>query len=165
MKYTIVWGSGSAQEPERITPSETRELYQKAFNIINRKLFNSELPYIKIDFFEDPAEAKEEYPDALALFGFLKKTGEPIIVLDLQGTPEWGVNIDTISDLFHEMAHYYCYLHEIKDTDGDDHNYHNLAFKKVIEEHGGKCSYMDDSTGYSDTELSKKTLLEIFDEI
>ena len=163
MKYHIVWGSGSAQEPERITPSETRELYQKAFNIINRKLFNNELPYIEIDFFEDPAEVKE-YPDALALFGFLK-TGEPVIVLDLQGTPETGISTDTIGDLFHEMAHYYCYLHEIEGTDGDDYKYHNLAFKKVIEEHGGKCSYMDDVNGYNVTELNNNMLWEIYDEI
>lgn len=163
MKYTIVWGSGSAQEPERITPSETRELYQKAFNIINRKLFNSELPYIKIDFIEKPTESECK---ALAMFCFDSKREEPPeIILDIHGTPEIGISTDTIGDLFHEMAHYYCYLHEIKDIDGDGDNYHNLAFKKVIEEHGGKCSYMDDSNGYSDTELSKMTLSEIFDEI
>lgn len=153
----------TSAEPEPISADETRALYQKAFSIINRKLFNNELPYIEIDFLEDPAEV-EEYPNTLALFGILK-SGEPVIVLDLQGAPEWGVNIDTISDLFHEMIHYYCYLHGIKDTNGEDRLFHNLEFKKVAEAHGGKCSYMDDVHGYNVTELDNNMLWKIYGEI
>ena len=153
----------TSAEPEPISADETRALYQKAFSIINRKLFNNELPYIEIDFLEDPAEV-EEYPNTLALFGILK-SGKPVIVLDLQGAPEWGVNIDTISDLFHEMIHYYCYLHGIKDTNGENRLFHNLEFKKVAEAHGGKCSYMDDVHGYNVTELDSNMLWGIYDEI
>lgn len=165
MKHGIVWESGPAQETKQIPPKETRKLYQRAFNIINKKLFNDELPNIEIDFAENPIEEiQKAFGDTEALF-FPSYNGKPLIILDLKGAPEIGISTDTIEDLFHEMAHYYCFLHGIKDTDGKDYEYHNLAFKKVIEDHGGKCGYSDNKIGYSDTELNEKILWKIFDEI
>lgn len=152
------------KEPEHITPNETRKLYQRAFEIINRRLFNSELPYILIDFAVDEDEESNE---TRAYFAYYDEEDNhsPEIILDLHGLPEIGISTDTINDLFHEMAHYYCFLHGIQDTDGEDLEYHNLSFKKVIEDHGGQCKYLDDIIGYSDTSLSEQTLNEIFYEI
>jgi hypothetical protein len=168
MKHELIYQKkDDTPEPKPLEPSETRAQYQRAFELINQKLFNNELPNIQIDFIEDmPEELPETISDCSAFFCTQQRYNpEPIIILDLEGTPEMGISTDTIDDLFHEMVHYYCFLHGIKDTDGEDNNYHNLAFKKVIEEHGGKCGYSDDKIGYSDTELNIKILWEIFDEI
>lgn len=162
---SIIWmKQDNMPEPEPITPNETRELYQRAFKIINQKMFNDELPPIPIDFIE--GNKAKTLNNVLASFGYYSEGDpEPIIILDLQGTPEMGISTDTIDDLFHEMTHYYCFLHGIKDTDGKDCKYHNLAFKKAIEDHGGSCKFSDNEIGYSDTKLNKTILFEIFNEI
>ena len=149
------------EEAQPLTPAEQEELYQRIFDILNRRLFGNDLPPITI-------YCLEELPDSyngqgLAAFKYYTdRTQPPVIVLDLQNLPGIGVSKDTILDLFHEMAHYYCYLHGINDHKG---KYHNLNFKKAIEEHGGHCSFSSEIDGYNITTLPAEMLREIFNEI
>lgn len=165
MKRAIVWDTST--EAQELTPDELRGLYRRTFDIINSTLFNGELPPIKIE--------KGEMDDALGVFHSTIETDddnpekEPQILtaeieLDTNEAAVYGINEDNINVLFHEMTHYYCLLHGIKDMDGRN-NYHNLNFKKAIEAHGGKCEYDGPQNGYSYTELPKEIVNAIFDQI
>ena len=94
----------------------------------------------------------------------------PVIFLQFETPPEWGISTDDISDLFHELIHYYCYLHDIKDykiieINGKKEYYHTMQFKKTAEAHGATCNYSDEENGYNDANLPDKILWEIFDEL
>ena len=165
MRRTIVWDA--SPEGQELTPDKLRSLYRRTFDIINSTLFNGELPPIKIE--------KGERTEALGFFHAIIETDdddpekEPQIIatrieLDTTETAVYGINEDNINVLFHEMAHYYCLLHGIKDTDSGS-DYHNLEFKKVIEAHGGKCEYIDPQYGYSYTKLPGDIVNAIFDQI
>lgn len=158
-------------EPEPMTREEIINQYQRVFTVINRKLFNSELPPIKIDY---AAAAVDEPEEAGCLACFCADTDHitpPVILLQFDAPPEWGVSIDDINELFHELIHYYCYLHDIEDCNQKEVNgtvnyyYHNSHFKQEAENHGATCSYLDKKNGYSDTNLPDKILWEIFDEL
>lgn len=169
MRKRIVWDTSPDAQP--LTPDEMRELYRRTFEIINSTLFNGELPPIEIN----KGEQYDRGKDARAAFHIVIETDddnpkkEPRIIktyieADLQEREVYGINEDNINQLFHEMTHYYCLLHGTKDTDGGN-DYHNLEFKRVIEEHGGKCEYNSPQYGYSETELPKEIVNAIFDQI
>lgn len=153
-----------AAEPEPMKREEILEQYQRAFTIINRKLFNNELPPIEIDY---PKGDPKEWGEGLACFiQYIDKSAPPYILLQFQDPPEWGISKDDINSLFHELIHYYCYLHDIKDMDRDkDPQYHNKEFKRITEGYGATCEYTGDKYGYSYTNLPDSILTEIFDEI
>ena len=151
-------------EPEPMKRDEILEQYQRAFTVINRRLFNDELPPIMIDYPEgDPGE----WPECIACFEYNPdRKDPPIIFLQFEYGAEWGISTDDIDDLCHELIHYFCYLHEIDQMDRDKApQYHNSNFKKAAEDHGAKCSYQDEETGYCITEWPKETLEKIFDEL
>lgn len=153
----------TSPEPEPMKRDEILEQYQRTFTVINHRLFNDELPAIMIDY---PEGNPEKWPDCQACFYFYADRKEPpVIFLQFEYGAEWGINTDDIDDLCHELVHYFCYLHDIKDTDGPQYDYHNLNFKKAAEDHGAKCSYSDEKGGYCITEWPKETLEKIFDEI
>ena len=150
-------------EPEPMTREEILSQYQRAFTVINRKIFNSELPPIEIDCAAARTdEPEKEKAGCLACFSFDTDRITP---------PEQGINTDDINDLFHELIHYYCYLHNIRDCDWKEINgttdisYHNLQFKKVAEAHAATCNYSNEESGYNDANLPDKILWEIFDEL
>lgn len=151
-------------EPEPMTRDEILEQYQRAFTVINHRLFNDELPAIMIDY---PEGDPEEWPDCGACFQWhVDREEPPVILLQFEDGPEWGINTDDINLLCHELIHYFCYLHEIKDMDrGKAPQYHNLNFKKAAEDHGATCSYSDDEHGYNMTEWPQEVLEKLFDEI
>ena len=155
-------------EPEPMTREEIINQYQRAFVVINRKLFNNELPPIQIDY---PANNHREKGECLACFSFdTDRITPPVIFLQFETPPEWGISIDDINDLFHELIHYYCYLHNIKDyefieTGGKKENYHTMQFKRAAEAHGATCNYLDEESGYNDANLPNKILWEILDEL
>lgn len=156
-------------KPEPMTREEIINQYQRTFAVINRKLFNNELPPIEIDY---PADDHRKKGKCLACFSFdTDRITPPVIFLQFEAPPEWGVSIDDINDLFHELIHYYCYLHNIRDCDWKEINgtidisYHNLQFKKVAEAHAATCNYSNEESGYNDTNLPDKILWEIFDEL
>lgn len=134
--------------------------YQRIFDLLNEKYFDNKLPPIKIDYIPP-----EKIENALACFGFDDETNETEIILQLNELPEYGVNIDTISNLYHELIHYYNYLHGVRDASGKDLLYHNFAFKKAAEEHGAKCEYTDIKNGFNNVSLPVKELSEVFDRI
>lgn len=150
-------------EPEPMKRGEILEQYQRAFTVINHRLFNDELPPIMIEY---PDGDPEEWPDCLACFAYDSSRKEPpVIFLQFDGVPEWGIDTDDIGDLCHELIHYFCYLHGIENTGPAPDYYHNLNFKKAAENHGAKCSYNDDKSGYCITEWPREVLKKIFDEL
>lgn len=60
---------------------------------------------------------------------------------------------NTCASLLHEMVHYYCYLHKIKDT-SNNHRYHNKKFKAEAEARGLVLEYAS-VIGWSITEPSE----------
>ena len=145
---------------------EILEQYQKAFAVINHRLFNDELPPIMIDYItKDP----EGWHECAACFrGYEDGRKPPFIVLQCgsDSDPMEGMDLDTINDLCHELIHYCCYLNGIEDIDWEKApQYHNLDFKKTAEDHGATCSYSDDKRGYNMTEWPQEVLEKIFDEI
>ena len=150
-------------EPEPMKRDEILEQYQRAFTVINHRLFNDELPPIMIDY--PGGDLKER--NCIACFEYDTDRKEPpVIFLQFEYGAEWGINTDDIDDLCHELIHYFCYLHGIKDIDRDKgQQYHNLNFKKTAEGHGAKCSYRDDENGYCMAEWPPEVLEKIFDEL
>ena len=149
-------------EPEPMTRDEILEQYQRAFTVINHRLFNDELPPIMIDYPEGDLKEK----DCFACFRCDTDREEPpVIFLQFEYGAEWGINTDDIGCLCHELIHYFCYLHEIEDVDYKAPQYHNLNFKKAAEDHGAKCSYRDEENGYCIAEWPEEELERIFDEI
>ena len=154
-------------EPEPMTREEIINQYQRTFAVINRKLFNNELPPIEIDY----AAAAIDDPEEAGYLACFYAITPPVILLQFDAPPECGVSIDDINDLFHELIHYYCYLHDIEDCNREEVNgtvnyyYHNSHFKQEAENHGATCSYLDKKNGYSDANLPDKILWEIFDEL
>ena len=57
---------------------------------------------------------------------------------------------NTVATMIHECVHYYCYLHNIKDTSRNG-SYHNKRFKAEAEKRGLTISY-DGRIGWSITE-------------
>lgn len=168
----LVWAP--AEEIPPLSKEEILSLYQKAFSILNRDLFDEELPPVRIEY---PASITDDkklqdmlYEDANEndYTGFYSRfiaDDSPVIVLiDLEFPAEGGLDSETVSLLFHEMTHYYCDLHNIKDTT-DHHQYHTIAFKDAIEKHGGMCKYKDPQKGYTDTSLPVEYLNTVFDEL
>ena len=151
------------EEPEPMKREEILEQYQRTFTVINNRLFNNELPPIMIDYPEgDPEKWSDK--ECLACFvQYADKSMQPYIILQFEYGPEYGINTDDIESLCHELIHYFCYLHEIRDMDGPE--YHNLNFKKAAEDHGATCSYIDEIGGYCLTEWPNEILEKIFDEI
>ena len=160
-------------EPEPMTREAILTQYQRAFTVINQKLFNNELPPIEIDYAAARTdEPEKEKAGCLACFCFdTDRITPPVIFLQFEAPPEHGINTDDINDLFHELIHYYCYLHNIRDCDWKEINgttdisYHNLQFKKVAEAHAATCNYSNEESGYNDANLPDKILWEIFDEL
>lgn len=154
-----------AEEPEKLTDTEIKALYQRMFLLLNERVFNSELPPIEIDYLSQdaPDEVWEYFKDCEACF-CENYDGAIIILLSFMWGADYGISKDDIQDLFHELIHYYCYLHRIEDTN-PDHKYHNLEFKRISELFGGKCTYNDDINGYNIVELPPDITEGIFNDI
>ena len=166
MRKEIIWAK-DPPAPE-LNKDEARALYCRAFDVINRTLFNGDLPPIDIRkgerndgasgvfhvIIETQDDKPEEAPQIIEIY----------IEMDTDAAEVYGISTDTINILFHEMIHYYCFLHGISDTDNGG-DYHNMQFKQAVEAHGGKCRYLDAKSGYTDTELPQSTAIAIFDQI
>lgn len=141
-----------------MTELEIKEQYKKIFDILNHKYFEGVLPNIEIL----PCLNNKDH-DCLAYFSMCPdKKKPPVIVLQCDSIPEYGINTDDINDLFHELIHYYCYIKNIEDVKKDNISYHTIEFKKQVEIHGGSCNYTDEINGYNDAHLSKNELENIF---
>lgn len=165
-KDIIRFTSSDYPEPEPMTEREILDQYQRAFTCVNQKCFNSELPPIEIYCPQYVLSDPETQNNCLACFYFDDSHKKPpVILLQFDTAPEYGISTDDINDLFHEMIHYFCYLHNINDCDGEEFNYHNLKFKEAAEAHGAICNYTDEIMGHCDARLPDKTLWAIFDDL
>lgn len=166
MNNDLVWVTGGAHEPERITRAEVIELYQKAFKVINARMFDGGLPSIAILPGDEYPNATDDTTDAAAIFRYRPDRKErPQIYLQFDNLPEYGIDTDDISSLFHEMIHYFCYERGIEDTKVNHGiHYHTEIFKRAVEEHGGVSEYIDTANGYGG-ELPKEAAWAIFKEL
>lgn len=116
---------------EITTYAEAVEYLNKLFDLLNARFFNNEL--------ERPTITIQSTPNALGHFSTRKDTW-----ISLDGVSH-EINIgagtlaspieDTLCVLAHEMTHYYCHIHEIKDVSRGT-MYHNRRFKEAAEAHG-----------------------------
>ena len=127
--------------------------------MINKRLFNNELPQLEICnascLDEITRKALSEY-EATCNGLFCSTNNHCFIIL----FTEKRTYIDVIDTLFHEMTHYYCYLHNIKDAIGEAHT---EDFAKAIIEHGGCIEWIDD--GYCGTYLPDETMQQILSDL
>jgi hypothetical protein len=163
-KKQLVFIDQGDDEPKVLTRDEILKDYQRAFNLINDKVFDGELTAILIDYLElEPGEhLPERFDDADAAF-FTTKEGQPFIILQFHENPQFGLSPESIEILWHEMIHYYCYLNGIEDTT-QQRDYHNIKFKEAAETHGGNYSQKepDPVRGYTDVKLNKNLTESIY---
>ena len=101
------------------------------FDLLNQHYFENEL--------SRPTITIQSTPRAYGHFSLREDTW----VSALGGTHEINIGAGTLdrpienvcATLLHEVCHYYCYIHHIKDTSRNG-TYHNSRFKTVAESHG-----------------------------
>ena len=116
---------------EITTYAEAVEYLNRLFDLLNARFFDNEL--------ERPTITIQSTPNALGHFSTRKDTW-----ISLDGVSH-EINIgagtlaspieDTLCVLSHEMTHYYCHIHGIKDVSRGT-MYHNKRFKEAAEAHG-----------------------------
>ena len=104
---------------------------EKMFRLLNKHFFNEELP--------EPIISLKKTVGAYGHFtlGKVWQAGEE---------RKYEINISsatldrpiesTCATLVHEMCHLYAAEHDIKDTSGSGHSYHNKRFREIAEAHG-----------------------------
>ena len=148
---------------EPMTDSEIKNMYQEIFCVVNELIFNNELPPIEIGYPSQDIreELEHEDKDTAAVFSFYRnKCKAPHIILGFQTCPEYGFTDDDIENLFHELIHYYCYLHNIQDALKGT-QYHTEQFRDTVKKFDGRCEYQDEIYGYIETELPDTLISEI----
>ena len=150
-----------------MSSEELKTLYRRMFNEINNVSFAGKLEPIQIEH-ATPDMAEHDSSTRACFCYDTDSKEEPIIYLGFKSMRDdgviFGVSVGDIQDLYHEMIHYYCYLHDISDVNPAGH-YHNKHFKEEAEKHGGICSYTDAQVGYSDAVLPEKTAWTILNAI
>ncbi len=127
------------------------EVLYKAFDLFNEHYFDNELPKCMItlqkkrennygDFVTEPIWFNEKEEE------FYQININPI---NMNREPE-----EILSTLLHEVIHYYCTLHKIKDC---KQKVHTTAYKEVAENHGLDVQY-DDDIGWSITSLNDESI-------
>lgn len=127
------------------------EVLYKAFDLFNEHYFDNELPHCMItlqkkrenklgDFTVEPIWFNENQDE------FYQININPI---NMNRKPE-----EILSTLLHEVIHYYCTLHKIKDS---KQKVHTTAYKEVAESHGLDVQY-DDDIGWSITSLNDESI-------
>lgn len=144
-----------------MTDSEIQEMYQTVFRLLNEKIFNNELPPIKICYFSQE-EAIEcfghDFEDTAAFFR------PDYIALGLDTFPQYGITEEDVDNLFHELIHHYCYLHSIQDIVKGT-QYHTETFRDTVKKFGGRCEYLNEIYGYVDSRLPDELISEIIAQI
>lgn len=139
-----------------MTISEIVAFLEDAYDILNVKYFNGELPKAVITIQSSPKAYGHFTPwDAW-------KENE-------NGYKEINIGAETLnrsvysvlSTMIHEQIHYYCFIHNIKDTSRSGY-YHSKKFKIEAEKRGLIIEY-DKTIGYSITSPSPE-LIEFINE-
>lgn len=166
-KKQLVFIDQGDDELKVLTRDEILKDYQRAFNLINDKVFGGELPAILIDYLE--LEPDEPFPEKFnnddAAF-FTTAEGRPFIILQFHEPPQLGLTPESIETLWHEMIHYYCYLNDIEDITQHNGNrdYHNIKFKEAAETHCGIYNRKepDPMRGYTDVKLNNNLAKSVY---
>lgn len=127
------------------------EVLYKAFDLFNEHYFDNELSPCMItlqkkrenklgDFTVEPIWFNENQDE------FYQININPI---NMNREPK-----EILSTLLHEVIHYYCTLHKIKDC---KQKVHTTAYKEVAESHGLDVQY-DDDIGWSITSLNNESI-------
>lgn len=138
------------------TETAIKELY-KAYNKLNERFYNNELPEVMIVIFET-AKANA--------YGWFTPSK---VWRDVEGTTEmheiamsaeymnrsW---IEVMQTLHHEMIHLYNHIKGVKDTSRNN-RYHNAKFKAACEAHGFEYTFdkPDPTIGWSRATLTQET--------
>lgn len=132
------------------------------WNAIEWGIFKGKLPYIQIEATAD--HLPQEYSDQLT-GAFLENEPFNKLLINEEYLSKRPLD-DLIITVFHELIHFYCYVHHIKDAEnrsGD--TYHNEAFKAAVEKFGGCCPSKDSLFGWTDIELPADTMRKIKDRL
>lgn len=134
-----------------------KELH-KAYGMINKILFNNELPEVVITM----QSRGNKMPGVLGWFvtSPIWENGEGKTLYEINIVPEAMKRdyIEIIQTLAHEAVHVYCAVNKIKETSRGG-SYHNKRFKQVAEEHGFEFLHdgPDSKIGYSMITFTPKT--------
>lgn len=138
------------------TETAIAELY-KAFNKLNARFYNNELPEVMIVIFE--TAKKNAYgwftPDKVWTDKESTTEMHEIAMSAEFMNRDW---IEVMQTLHHEMIHLYCHIKGIKDTSRNG-RYHNKNFKAECEAHGFefKIQEPDKRIGWSQAELTEES--------
>lgn len=136
--------------------SEITEFLENAFDILNEKYFNGELPKVCITVQSGKHcyawyTTQNMWSDSQSAYREINMSAE---YLDLPIERK-------IASLLHEMCHHYCDLKGIKDCSrgnrGGGSAYHNKRFKEQAEQRGLIIEY-DKRIGYSITSPSEELI-------
>ena len=125
---------------------------RSAYEVINKELFNDELPRIPIK--AQRLDDGLRYRTAAAFCIDIKHSVERLSIIinskEVCFADFTAFLINTIGYLLHEMVHEYCYLHGITDVNHAT-QYHNSQFMLAAEEHGLVCDSYSDEFGFHKT--------------
>lgn len=124
--------------------SEVSEFLENAFDILNQRYFDGELPRAVITIQSSP-RAYGHFTPYLAW----SEDGEGFPEINLGAENLNRPTANTIATLVHEMVHFYCHIKEIKDTSRGG-TYHNRRFKTEAEKRDLIIEH-DPRIGYSIT--------------
>lgn len=136
--------------------SEIAAFLENAYDVLNSKYFNGELPKAVITIQSSPKAYGHFTPwDAWKE----ESAGYKEINLGAETLNRPIENV--IATLIHEQTHFYCYINKIKDTSRSG-SYHNKRFKIEAEKRGLIIGY-DSKIGFSPTTPSPE-LIEFIQE-
>lgn len=129
------------------------EVLYKAFDLFNEHYFDNELPPCMItlqkkrpnnngSFMAEPTWFNTQFDDETYEIN--------INPINMNRDPE-----EILETLLHEMVHYYCTLHNIKDVKSGGK--HTIEYKNVCESHGLNCE-LDEDKGYNQTNLNEESI-------
>lgn len=129
------------------------EFLYKAFDLFNKYYFDDELPICMIT---TQKKRSNNYGGFMA---------EPTWFNTQSDDETYEININPINmnrepeeilaTLEHEICHYYCTLHNIKDVKSGGK--HTIEYKNVCESHGLNCE-LDGDKGYNQTSLNDESI-------
>lgn len=148
------WLAAKAEEDKRIT--------HNAETVKDQRLYDLESAVLKVCFDKELSLMNLYYIPPDLDTGAVGMYGARRLMVLKSFWKEHGLDDETISMMFHELCHAYCDANGIKGTDG---KYHLKAFAQVCEEHGGTCTFVDQTVGYNEARPTTKTMKRIKKEL
>jgi DNA-directed RNA polymerase subunit RPC12/RpoP len=108
-----------------------QEMLEYAFDVFNRVYFNNELPPVVITI-QDSKRSYGHY----TVYAEWRVENERLHEINVSSSYLNRPLPAVLSTLVHEMVHFYCALHGIKDCSGSGNRYHNKNFKREAEARG-----------------------------